>query len=149
MAHQAVSVPWDPELVPTSSGQTRAPSPDCPVEVSLSAISGKWTTLVLRNLMSGDTCSYTQVAESLPHLSDKVLTERLGELVSAGLVERISASGFPTRTGYRITQRGLELRPLLIELYRTGMALQAHGTAPETPREGAVPHHAVRTCRAP
>lgn len=129
MAHQTVSARWDEELVPTPSGAAQAPSPDCPVEVSLAAISGRWTTLVLRNLMSGDTYSYTQLAASLPRLSDKVLTERLSELVSAGLAERIVTAGFPQRTGYRISERGRTLRPLLIELYRTGMALQGHDAA--------------------
>lgn len=101
------------------------------MEVSLAAISGRWTTLVLRNLMSRGTCSYTELAQSLPQLSDKVLSERLSELVSARLVERVVAKGFPRRTRYRITTRGAELRPLLIELYRTGLALQAHDTVAE------------------
>lgn len=129
MAHQAVSTQWDTELVTTPSGRTHAPSPDCPVEVALAAISGRWTTLLLRNLMSGETHSYTDLAESLPQLSDKVLTERLSELVSGGLVNRATVNAFPRRTEYRITKRGEQLRPLLIELYRTGMALQAHDTA--------------------
>lgn len=129
MAHQAVSSRWDAELVPTPSGRTRAPSPDCPVEVSLAAIAGRWTTLVLRDLMSGGPCSYSDLMASLPQLSDKVLTERLSELVTAGFVERVVTNGFPRRTEYRITQRGQELRPLLIELYRTGLALQARDVA--------------------
>lgn len=126
MAHQAVSMRWDEELVPTLGGRTLAPSPGCPVEVSLAAIAGRWTTLVLRDLMPGDARSYTELAESLPQLSDKVLSDRLSGLVSAGLVERTVTSGFPRRTDYRITDRGRELRPLLIELYRTGLALQGH-----------------------
>lgn len=129
VAHQAVSSRWDEELVPTPSGRTHAPSATCPVEVSLAAITGRWTTLVLRNLMSGDSYSYTELAESLPQLSDKVLTERLRELVIAGFVERRIAGGFPRRTEYRITERGRELRPLLVELYRTGLALQSHDRA--------------------
>lgn len=128
MAHQAESGVWDAELVPTPSGRTRAPSPECPVEVALAAITGRWTTLVLRDLMPGDPRSYTELAEALPQLSDKVLADRLSELVSSGLVERTVTTGFPRRTEYRITDRGTELRPLLIELYRTGLALQEHPT---------------------
>ena len=63
------------------TGRTQAPSPDCPVEVALAAIAGRWTTLVLRNLMSGDAYSYTELAASLPSLSDKVLSDRLNALV--------------------------------------------------------------------
>lgn len=129
MAHQAVSTGWDATLVPTASGRTQAPSPDCPVEVSLAAISGRWTTLVLRNLLSGGSHSYSELAASLPQLSDKVLADRLRELVSADLVTRITTSGFPQRTEYRVTERGEELRHLLIELYRTGLALQSHDKA--------------------
>lgn len=122
-------MPWDEELVPTPHGRTQTPSPGCPVEVALAAISGRWTTLVLRNLMSGDTYSYTQLAESLPGLSDKVLTDRLRELVAAGFAMRAVTDDFPKRTYYRITERGRQLRPLLIELYRTGMALQTQDKA--------------------
>ncbi|WP_309082330.1 helix-turn-helix domain-containing protein [Zhihengliuella sp.] len=126
MAHQAVSTRWDEELVLTADGRTRAPSPDCPVEISLTAIAGRWTTLVLRDLMPGRPLSYSELAQALPQLSDKVLSDRLSELVSAGLVERTVMNDFPRRTAYRITDRGRELRPLLIELYRTGLALQGH-----------------------
>ncbi|MGJ0184969.1 winged helix-turn-helix transcriptional regulator [Corynebacterium glyciniphilum] len=124
MAHQTVSPRWDDELVPTTSGRTQAPSSECPVEIALSAISGRWTTLVLRNLLSGGGQSYSELAASLPQLSDKVLSERLRALVTAGLVERTVTTGFPQRTDYLITPRGEELRPLLIELYRTGQALK-------------------------
>lgn len=63
-----------------------------PVEVVLAAISGRWMTLVLGNLMSGDAYSYTDQAELLPRFRDKVLTERLHELVTAGLVARTTAT---------------------------------------------------------
>lgn len=124
MAHQTVSTGWDAELVPTPQGRTDAPAEDCPVEVSLAAISGRWTTLVLRNLMNREPMSYTRLSGSLPSLSDKVLSDRLAELVAKGLVERRVISGFPQRTEYLLTDRGHRLRPLLIQLYRTGMALQ-------------------------
>ncbi|AJT42435.1 winged helix-turn-helix transcriptional regulator [Psychromicrobium lacuslunae] len=125
MTHQTVSPRWDQELVPSEAGQSQAPTPDCPVEVALAAVSGRWTTLLLRNLISGGPQSYSELAASLPELSDKVLTERLDELRAARFVEKTLISGFPARSSYRITEHGLRLRPLLIELYRTGTALQA------------------------
>lgn len=130
VAHQTVSPWWDEELVPTTSGRTQAPSSECPVEIALSAISGRWTTLVLRNLLSGGGHSYSELAASLPQLSDKVLSDRLRALVTADLVERTVNAGFPQRTEYRITPRGEKLRPLLVELYRTGKALRASNERP-------------------
>ncbi|MFF0546764.1 winged helix-turn-helix transcriptional regulator [Nocardia thailandica] len=110
---------WDGELVPDARGRTRAPAPECPVEVALAAVSGRWTTLVLRELLGGPR-SFGELRDLLPTLSAKVLTDRLRELQARGLVERRALPGFPVRTSYAPTARGHALRPLLIELYRTG-----------------------------
>lgn len=98
------------------------PSADCPVEVALAAISGRWATLVLRDLMHGPR-SFSALRAGLPSLSAKVLTERLESLVAQGLVTCSRSPGFPVRTSYRLTSAGVLLRPLLVELYRTGEAL--------------------------
>jgi DNA-binding HxlR family transcriptional regulator len=98
------------------------PSADCPVEVALAAISGRWATLVLRDLMHGPR-SFSALRAGLPSLSAKVLTERLESLVAQGLVSCSRSPGFPVRTSYALTSAGLLLRPLLVELYRTGEAL--------------------------
>jgi DNA-binding HxlR family transcriptional regulator len=68
--------------------------------------------------------SYGQLRDALPSLSDKVLAERLSQLVARGLVERQLRRGFPTRSRYSLTAAGEHIRPLLIELYRTGQLLQ-------------------------
>ncbi len=115
---------WDDELVPDDRGRTRAPEPDCPVEVTLAAISGRWTTLVLRELMSGP-LSFGELRDRLPSLSAKVLTDRLRDLEARALVERRTHRSFPVRTSYALTDRGRALRPLLLELYRTGDTLAA------------------------
>ncbi|MCG8927488.1 helix-turn-helix domain-containing protein [Lentzea sp. CC55] len=98
------------------------PSEDCPVEVALAAISGRWATLVLRDLLGGPR-SFSQLRAGLPSLSAKVLTERLESLLAQGLVERTRCPGFPVRTSYAVTAKGRLLRPLLEQLYRTGEAL--------------------------
>ncbi|ONI85994.1 transcriptional regulator [Actinosynnema sp. ALI-1.44] len=113
---------WDSALVPDTRGRTDRPSPDCPVEVALDAISGRWTTLVLRELMHGP-LSFSELRSRLPSLSAKVLSERLHGLADRGLAERSRTTGFPTHTGYRLTERGLALRPLLIALYDVGSEL--------------------------
>ncbi|WP_285639755.1 helix-turn-helix domain-containing protein [Lentzea sp. NBRC 102530] len=110
MGHQTVT--WD------------RPSAECPVEVALAAISGRWATLVVRDLMHGPK-SFSALRAGLPSLSAKVLTERLESLVAQGLVSCHRSPGFPVRTTYSLTAAGLLLRPLLVQLYRTGEALLA------------------------
>jgi DNA-binding HxlR family transcriptional regulator len=114
---------WDVDLVPDEAGRTDRPEPSCPVEVALSAIAGRWTTLLLRDLMSGPR-SFSEIRNALPTLSDKVLADRLRDLQARGLIERQVRTGFPTRTTYALTASGRRLRPLLVQLYETGRALQ-------------------------
>ncbi|MBF9133015.1 helix-turn-helix transcriptional regulator [Plantactinospora sp. S1510] len=92
------------------------------MEVALAAVSGRWTTLILRELMHGPR-SFGQLRVALPTLSAKVLSERLTKLVRHDLVECRRQKGFPSQVVYRLTTAGQLLRPLLIELYRTGDAL--------------------------
>jgi DNA-binding HxlR family transcriptional regulator len=120
---------WDAELVPDDRGRTQRPSPDCPVEVALAAVAGRWTTLVLRELMHGPR-SFSSLRASLPSLSAKVLADRLHTMTGRGLVSCERTTGFPVRTTYRLTQQGLALRPLLIALYETGSTLLAHRSEP-------------------
>lgn len=118
-------MPWwfqGRDLVPDPRGATRRPEPTCPVEVALAALDGRWTTLVLRELMHGPR-SFTQLRQALPQLSAKVLTERLTGLERQDLVERRRRNGFPSRTEYRLTPAGQRSWPLLVQLYRTGSAL--------------------------
>lgn len=121
MANQTVRS-WDPELVPTVAGRTSSPVATCPVEAALEVISGRWTTLVLRELAMGP-LTYSTLSRRLPPLSEKVLSERLGKLLRLGVVERRVAAGFPDRVTYQLTESGQAFRPLLIELYRAGECL--------------------------
>lgn len=85
-------------------------------------VSGRWTTLVLRELMSGPR-GFTELRYALPELSAKVLTERLRTLEDSGVLTAERRRGFPVRTRYELTEAGQALRPLLVELYATGERL--------------------------
>ncbi|MFJ8011359.1 winged helix-turn-helix transcriptional regulator [Streptomyces sp. NPDC096339] len=149
MGHQTESHTgrWDTELVPDDSGRTRRPEPHCPVELALTAVSGRWTTLVLRELM-GSPLSFGALSARLPDISPKVLTERLRALEAQGLALRERLPGFPVRTRYGLTPSGAALRPLLVELYRTGVELAATERERTHPRSTvAVPGAAVETAR--
>ncbi|MBR8642503.1 helix-turn-helix transcriptional regulator [Streptomyces tuirus] len=106
-------------MVPSEPGRTSQPHPDCPVEIALAAVAGRWTTLILRELMHAPH-SFGTLRERLPAISPKVLADRLHTLRERGLIAQERLPGFPTRTRYTLTPSGRALRPLLVELYRTG-----------------------------
>jgi DNA-binding HxlR family transcriptional regulator len=93
----------------------------CPVELSLELLGGKWKAVILARLKDGP-LRYGELRRLIPQLSDKVLTERLADLKAVGLL----APEGGRRGGYRLSERGESLRPVLQALYDWG-AEQASG----------------------
>ncbi|WP_433267459.1 winged helix-turn-helix transcriptional regulator [Actinosynnema sp. CS-041913] len=96
------------------------PDVGCPVEITLHALRGRWTTLVVRELLDGSR-SYGELAGVLA-LSDKVLADRLAHLVACGVVERVRTAGWPSRVRYSLTPRGQALRGVLAAMWEWGSA---------------------------
>jgi len=88
----------------------------CPVELSLELLGGKWKPVILARLKDGP-LRYRDLRQQIPILSDKVLTERLGELCGQGLVLRRYGGHEST---YRLSSRGESLKPVLRALYGWG-----------------------------
>jgi DNA-binding HxlR family transcriptional regulator len=88
----------------------------CPVEFSLELLGGKWKTVILARLKEGP-LRYGELRRLVPQLSDKVLTERLDDLQSLGLIRR---QGDKRSSAYRLSARGETLKPLLQALYDWG-----------------------------
>ena len=67
---------------------------------------------MIRGLMPGP-ARFNQLLGGIPGISDRVLTERLRELETALVVERLVDPGPPVRVSYRLTARGLALQPVV------------------------------------
>ena len=124
----AAAVPPEPALPTAPSawsghvhGEIDHPVPDCPVEVTLRALGGRWTTLVVRELLVGDR-TFGDLAAALPVLSDKVLADRLAQLVASDVVVRTREPGWPSRVRYSLTPRGRALRGVLEAMWAWGAA---------------------------
>jgi DNA-binding HxlR family transcriptional regulator len=61
---------------------------------------------------------FSEVAQAVPELSDRLLSERMKELESRGIVERRVIPGPPLRVEYELSKMGRELEPALAELQR-------------------------------
>ena len=82
----------------------------------------RWTGAILRVLMDGP-LRFSEVAQTIPELSDRLLSERMKELESRGLVERTVIPGPPLRVRYELSEMGRELEPALTEIESLGPAL--------------------------
>jgi DNA-binding HxlR family transcriptional regulator len=77
----------------------------------------RWTGAILRVLMDGP-LRFSEIAQSVPELSDRLLSERMKELERRGIVERTVIPGPPLRVEYELSAMGHELEPALTELER-------------------------------
>ena len=86
--------------------------PECVVERTLEVIGGKWTTLILRDLLHG-TKRFGELRRSLHTVSPKTLTDRLRFLETRGIVTRTVHPEVPPRVEYTLTERGSELGAII------------------------------------
>jgi len=84
----------------------------CPVARAVSVLDGKWTMLVIRDLLGG-TRRFSELRASLAGISPKTLTDRLRDLERHGLVERVCYAEIPPRVEYTLTARGRTLEPVI------------------------------------
>jgi DNA-binding HxlR family transcriptional regulator len=79
---------------------------------AIELIGKRWTGAVVKALLPAP-ARFNQLLAGIPGISDRVLTERLRELESEGIVERLVDPGPPVRVSYRLTSRGRALEPVL------------------------------------
>ena len=75
----------------------------------------RWTGAILRVLMDGP-MRFSEVAQAVPELSDRLLSERMKELEARGIVQRTVYAGPPVRVEYSLSEMGRELGPALMQL---------------------------------
>jgi len=75
-------------------------------------IGRRWTGAIISVMMRGPQ-GFNEMLTSVPGLSDRLLTERLRELESEGLVTRTVLAGPPVRVTYQLTASGKDLKPVI------------------------------------
>ena len=80
-------------------------------------IGKRWNPQVVRALQTGAT-RFTDIRDTIPQISDALLSERLKELEAEGVVTRIVTPDTPVRIDYRLTDRGRDLTRVVDELGR-------------------------------
>jgi DNA-binding HxlR family transcriptional regulator len=105
------------EHTANASGEGR-PVGCCPLyHEAVELVGRRWTGAILRVLMDGP-LRFSEVAQAVPELSDRLLSERMKELEARGIVERTVLPGPPVRVEYSLSRMGRELEPALSELQR-------------------------------
>ena len=90
-----------------------------PTEFTLAVLGGKWKTVILCYLKQ-QPWRYSDLRRLVPELSDKMLTERLRDLIAMGLVVHHKGDGRKTIGHYALAAKGRSLGNLLHQIYHWG-----------------------------
>ena len=89
-------------------------TPFCPLyRHAIEMIGRKWSGAILRAMLSGTT-QFSEFADVIPGVSDRLISVRLKEFESEGIVERIVIPDKPVRIQYRLTPKGESLGSIVI-----------------------------------
>jgi len=91
----------------------------CPLARSLDAVGERWSLLLIRELVRGPR-RYMQLREALPGVASNLLSTRLHEMQDMGLIAKSDQPAL--HNAYELTDRGRELRAVLLATSRFGLA---------------------------
>jgi DNA-binding HxlR family transcriptional regulator len=92
----------------------------CPVSTSLDVLGDKWTLLILRDIVFAGKSTYGQFLQSEEKMATNILADRLAVLESQGLLTKAVAADKKSKFTYRLTEKGVDTIPIIIELVLWG-----------------------------
>ena len=92
---------------------------DCPIALSLDIFGDKWTLLILRDFIFFDNRHFNQLV-SIESISTNILTDRLNRLLANGIINKEIDSSNRSAYVYSLTNKGLDLVPIVMDIYRWG-----------------------------
>jgi DNA-binding HxlR family transcriptional regulator len=88
----------------------------CPISTALELVGDRWTLLVIRDLMFGGKRHFREFLKAEEGISSNVLADRLNSLVEDGIVTRRDDPTHAQKAIYSLTDKGLDLLPVLFAI---------------------------------
>ena len=99
----------------------------CPINYSVEIFGDKWMLLILRDIMFNGKNSFLEFRASNEKISSAVLTEKLNTLLSEGIVSKVTSPKNASKFLYLITDKGIELVPVMMEFLDWGSRYNPDG----------------------
>lgn len=111
-------------------GKRKQSGGNCPIDYALAVFGDRWTLLVIRDLLFLGKRHFREIIESPEGMASNILAARLQKLESHGLIVRYRDPENRKQVIYELTQKGLDLAPMLIEVIRWSGAYDPDTAAP-------------------
>ncbi|MCI4336140.1 MAG: helix-turn-helix transcriptional regulator [Thermoplasmata archaeon] len=106
-------------------GPPAVPIKSCPIAASLGTLGRKWTLTILRDIAFFPDASFSLILRNNPGLLQRTLSLRLKQLSANGLIVKSADSNGARHPRYRLSERGLQIWPILATLAQFGFQNRA------------------------
>ena len=106
----------------------------CPLNATLEAFGDGWSLLIVRDLMFKGRTTFKDFLDAEEGIATNILADRLQRLEGLGIVARERDPGDARRVRYRLTEKGLDLAPVLVEMILWGARYEDTDAPPRTVR---------------
>jgi DNA-binding HxlR family transcriptional regulator len=89
---------------------------DCPISTALDLFGDKWSLLIIRDLLFKGKNTYGDLLQGGENIATNILADRLAQLEVAGIITRAPHPDSKARVLYRLTPKGIDLAPVLVEI---------------------------------
>lgn len=127
-----MQVIMDPRPAPPSAHPRRS---GCPISIALELLGDNWSLLIVRDLMFKGRHTFNEFLAGGEGIATNILTDRLRRLEVAGIVEKRADPGDRRRTLYRLTEKGIGLAPVLVEVVVWSASYEATDAPPQVVRQ--------------
>jgi DNA-binding HxlR family transcriptional regulator len=88
----------------------------CPLNASVEMLGDRWSLLIIRDMMLLGSRTFKELLNSYERPATNILTERLRRLESFGIITTESDASDGRKVVYLLTQKGVDLAPVLTEM---------------------------------
>ncbi|WP_119070888.1 winged helix-turn-helix transcriptional regulator [Aggregatilinea lenta] len=110
---------------------TRTRRSDCPINFSLETFGDMWSLLIVRDIVYFGKQTYGEFLDSDEGIATNVLASRLAQMEQRGLLIKQSHPTDGRKEVYRLTEKGLDLIPVVLELANWGAKHDPDTSAPQ------------------
>jgi len=101
----------------------------CPVSMSLELLGDRWSLLIVRDLMVRGYRTFKEFQTAGEGIATNILSDRLRKLQADGVIVTEKEKTDGRRVNYRLTEKGIDLAPVLLELLIWGAQHQPSGAS--------------------
>lgn len=88
----------------------------CPVSVALEIFGDRWSLLIVRDMMVRGFRTFKEFEEAGEAIATNILTDRLRKLRASGIISSDLDEADRRKVSYRLTEKGIDLAPVLLEM---------------------------------